>query len=161
MASGQKELNHLPRISRERHWSNIELRENKRLWDCMMNITNMNSQRNQIITLDDTARTNEPNDFFLRRPLRPLLMIMSLNSWKLVPIPYAFWKKCNYKYRGLDVLSASLLERKCAFCARLHCTHSSEEVHNQTVGPVALISVVMKCFEKLIVNMLKTEVAAN
>lgn len=32
-------------------------------------------------------------------------------------VQYTFWEKCNYKYRGLDLLPASLLEKKCAFCA--------------------------------------------
>ncbi len=32
----------------------------------MKNITNMNSQGKQIITLDDTAKANDLNDFFFR-----------------------------------------------------------------------------------------------
>ena len=38
----------------------------KRLWDCMRNITNMNPNRKQIVTMDDLTRANELNDFFLR-----------------------------------------------------------------------------------------------
>lgn len=30
-------------------------------------------------------------------------------------VQYTYWKKCNYKYRGLDVLSASLLEKNVLF----------------------------------------------
>lgn len=32
----------------------------------MKNIINMNSQRKQVITLDDTVKVNELNDFFYR-----------------------------------------------------------------------------------------------
>lgn len=94
-------------------------------------------------------------------------------------VQYTFWKKCNYKYRGLDVLSASLLEKNVVFVLFQKSINScivptlrkkstitpvpntSCPSANNGFGPVALTSVLMKCFEKLIVNMLKTEVAAN
>lgn len=91
-------------------------------------------------------------------------------------VQYTFWKKCNYNTGWLDVLSASLLEKMCFLCSfrnpltvpalRKKSTitlvpNTSCPSANNGFGPVALTSVVMKCFEKLTVNMLKTEVAAN
>lgn len=70
MAAAQKELNRMLSVAKRNHRAALEesvgTMNNKGLWDHMKKITNMNSNRSPIVTLDELVKANELNDFFLR-----------------------------------------------------------------------------------------------
>ena len=205
VATAQKELNLLLKNSREQYRSTIDQSfgsgDNRKLWDCMKNITNMNTQRKQITSLDDKAKANELNDFFLRFETDDFsnegahaLETISARDFTDKPkrleieprqVCNIFSKVCAKKSKGPDGLPAFLL-KKCPFeLSVAWCPIFQKSLDRCTVPalwkrsiiipvpkiscpstdndfrPIALTSVVMKCFEKLVVNLLKAEVSVD
>ena len=70
MKEAQKELNRQMRDSRRKHKERAELylaRSNtKKLWDSIREMTNMRADKKPIAALDESAKANELNAFFLR-----------------------------------------------------------------------------------------------
>ena len=199
MAAAQKELNRLLKQARTNHRTALEECVNsmnsKGLWDFMKKITNMNSNRNQIVTLDEFACANELNEFFLRYDTSSQESVDS--NFDFIPlcntsnriiidplqVKLIFSKAGNKKSTGPDGLPAMLLKMCSEELTAAWCPIFQQSIDNHIVPdvwkrsliipvpkvsypsvnkdyrPIALTCGVMKCFERIIVNLLKSAVA--
>ena len=70
LRAAQKELNielrKSRRVFKERAEQDLANSNTKRLWDSIREMTNMKSERKPIFALDEGARANELNNFFMR-----------------------------------------------------------------------------------------------
>ena len=125
MAAAQKELNRMLTQAKSNHRAALEesvgSMNSKGLWDHVKKITNMNSNRNPIVSLDELAKANELNDFFLRHDTLFPEQDFNINSVecndheRLIIDPQqvqlVFSKVGNKKSTGPDGLPALLLKK--------------------------------------------------
>lgn len=182
------------RNSRKRHSETLEKsfnsRDNKKLWNSIKIITNVDSTKQQVIALNEEVCAENFNDFFLRFHSQndcdchvncEFLCNFKIDPWRVQSF---FSRVCSKKAPGPNGLSASLIqdcsrELTEAFCPIFQrfvdsCSvpdlwkksiavpipKISCPVSNKHYRPVTL-SIVMKCFEKIMVNRLKSEVAPH
>lgn len=165
----------------------------KQLWDSIKSITNMQSIRKAVSTLDDLQMANDLNDFNLRFEKSGHNSSSAMEySWGTIndkllidpmQINFHFKHICPKKSAGPDRISSYVI-KNCAdeltpvwhpiFQQSLDSgivpslwkksliipvPKIARPLDNNDFRPVALTSVIMKCFEKCVVSMLKAGVA--
>ncbi len=150
-AAAQKELNQLMRRAREKHRVSLEegirSMNNKKLWDCMKKMTNMNSNRKLIVTTNDQDCANELNDYFLRFDMDSSLKvsegfnidsILTCNPSDQLEITHQqvqsiFNKVCTKKSIGPDGLPVYLLKKCSSELATAWCPIFKQSLDSHTV----------------------------
>ena len=202
IAAAQKELNKMLRKARDKQKTFLEQgltsSNSKELWNSMKKMTNLHTNKKQLITTNEEVRADELNNFFLRfSPQKELLDHeldwASLNnssssfSWKITSqqVQSTFQKVSNKKSTGPDGLPAMVLKTCAAELTAVWCPLFQRSLdcctvpalwkksivipipkvqcpaENKDYRPIALTSVVMKCLEKIMVRMLKVEIASH
>ena len=117
----------------------------KGLWDHMKRVTNMNTNRIPLATLDEPARADELNDFFLRHNLNSpeatvdfnidFIVCNSSDRFLIDPLQVqnAFSKVSNKKSMGPDGLPALLLKKCSEELTDAWCPIFQRSVDNHTV----------------------------